>query len=307
MKTDRLLRILIVISAIASAYAERVYARDSADITPRVECSASLRSVPSFVWRGASGRGYSDDAPAMWEEGILRVDVSEGNCPFALVVDTNATLLAGASGSIQMILSDSPGGVDLGRTALDPISSPFSGTGSLGEAQEFGIYLSLPEGQTVRAGDYATSVPVRLFLMESGMPVQVDEAMIDVSAMVGARLSVDARSFVSGVADVSLGDLSQGFSHSLDFDIEGNTPVSVSVNSANRGSLKHDKADISIPYRAILEGRLLDLSAGGDMAMFDLDPTRARTLSMEIEGDPPQKPVAGVYADTLTLVFRSEM
>ena len=310
MRTDVFLRILLVATAVMTAFVESAHARETGGIgepDPGRECTASFRTIPSFVWRGSTGGGYSAEAPSMWEEGVVRVDVSEGDCPFALVVDPGDATLRGRDGSVSMILSDAPGGRDLVRSSLDPASSPFRGLGGSGEIHEFGVYLTLPRGQVVHAGDYSANVPVRLYLLDSGLPVQVDETMIDVSASVGARFAVEGSGFVAGVADLDLGDLSSGFHRRIDLAVVGNAPVSMTVDSANGGRLRHDRADIWMPYRLSMDGRPMDLSAGGARAIFDLDPVRTRMIGLEIEGDAPSRAVAGTYADTLTLVFRSEM
>jgi hypothetical protein len=297
---------MLVASAVLMAIAERVDARETVEADRPEECAASIRSAPSFVWHGTSGRGYEEGAPAMWQEGIVRVEVSSGTCAFMLVVDAAAAVLDGPSGSIDAVLSDAPGGTDLARLSLEPSSTPFSGSGSAGEVDEFAIFLSLPPGQPGRAGDYAGLVPVRLFVMEDGLPVQIDETTVDMSVTVGARLSVSAPGFAGGSADVDLGDISEGFERMFVFDLAGNSPVSVSLASLNSGSLMHEKADVAVPYSAMLQGRPVDLRTGPSVSRHDLDPSRTQTMTLEISGGRIERPVAGVYRDTLTITFRSE-
>lgn len=306
VRGDRTIRIMLVAGAVLMASAEQADAKEVEDPVVVEECAASIRASPSFLWRGASGRGYEEDAPSMWQDGAIRVEISSGTCVFALVVDASAASLSGPSGSIGAVLSDAPGGLDLARLSSDPSSSPFSGGGRAGDIEEFAVYLTLPPGQSARAGDYAGGVPVRLFVIEEGIPVQTDEALIDMSASIGARLSVSAPGFSAGTADVDLGDISGGFRRSFEFDVAGNAPVSVSVSSMNAGALRHEKADIRIPYRTFLEDGPVDLRAGSSVSRYDLLPSREETLTLDVIGDPVEKSVAGTYRDTLTITFRSE-
>ena len=308
MKNDRFARIMPVVAAFGMAWAERLRAEDlSAPVAAEVEeCSASIRSAPSFVWRGASGRGYETGAPSMWQDGMVRVEVSSGTCAYSLVVDPSTSTLSGASGTLELVLSRDPGGMDLASTSVDPASSPFTGAGSTGDVDEFPIYLSLPAGQSIEAGEYAGTIPVQLFLVKDGIAVQADEAAIDVYASVGARLAVSAPGFSSGVADIDLGDISEGFSRAMQFEIAGNAPVSVSVSSLNRGALKHERAEVYVPYRASLDGIVMDTSSGMDSTRLDISPSRTETVFLELSADPVYTPVAGVYTDVLTLAFRSD-
>ena len=307
MKSDRIARIILVVAAFGMAWAEKARAEDlSVPMASEEECSASIRSAPSFVWRGASGRGYETGSPPMWQDDMVRVEVLSGTCTYSLVLDSGASILSGGSGTLELVLSRDPGGMDLATMSVDPASSPFAGAGSAGDVDEFPIYLSLPAGQSIEAGEYAGSIPVLLFLVKDGVSVQADQAVIDVYASVGARLAVSAPGFSSGVADIDLGDISKGFSRALQFEIAGNAPVSVSVSSLNRGALKHERAEVYVPYRASLDSIVMDISSGMDSTRLDISPSRVETVDLKLSADPINKLVAGLYSDVLTLSFRSE-
>lgn len=303
MRIDVCVRVLLVAAAVLMAASGRADARSA----PAPDtCEASIRSSPSFLWRGSSGQGYRDSAPAMWQEGMIRVAVAQGDCSFSLLMDPERVTLSGSAGTLAMTVSDRPGGVDLSSLPDDPLLSPFVDSGSAGDVSEFPVYLSLPSGQVVGAGEYSASVPVRLFALQDGMAKLVDEAVMEVMVSVGADLSVSAPGFIGGVADVDLGDVSLGFSKDLDFLVSGNAPVSVSLESLN-GGLKHSQADIFIPYRATLSGVAVDLAYGGHLTHVELAPGREETLTLELTGQPVERPVAGEYSDTLTMVFRSDL
>lgn len=304
VKTDTWMRCLLVVAAVLAAASGRAEAQGTA---PDVPCEASIRSSPSFLWRGSSGQGYRDSSPPMWQEGMIRVAIEGGACSFALVMDPGAGSLSGGVGTLSMILSDRPDGFDLSSVSQDPLSSPLGGSGSSGDVSELPVYLSLPDGQIVGAGEYSAAVPVRLFVLEDGVARLVDEALIDVMASVGADLSVTALGFLGGSADVDLGDISQGFSRGFEFLVEGNAPASVTIESLNGGALVHSEAAVVIPYRAVFAGKSIDLAHGPQSSHIGLAPGRQERLRMELSGDPVEGPVAGNYSDTLTMVFRSDL
>ena len=304
MRIESWMRCLLVVAAVLVAVSGRAEAQGTA---PDVPCDASIRSSPSFLWRGSSGQGYRDSSPSMWQEGMIRVAIEGGACSFALVMEPGAGALSGGAGTLSMILSDRPDGFDLSSISQDPLSSPLGGSGSSGDVSELLVYLSLPDGQVVGAGEYSAAVPVRLFVLEDGVARLVDEALIDVMASVGADLSVTAPGFLGGSADVDLGDVSRGFSRSFEFFVEGNAPASVLIESLNGGALMHSEASVAIPYRAVFAGKLVDLAHGSQSSHVGLVPGRQEKLSMELTGEPVDGAVAGSYSDTLTMVFRSDL
>ena len=270
-------------------------------------CSALLEGGAFFSWKGISGRGYERSAPAMWEQSIITTNVTEGPCSLALVIDGFGSSLTGQGSSLSFILADRVGGSDLSVSASDPLTSPLIGASGKSEEIAFPLFLSISPGQTVKAGEYAVSVPVKLYDVGNGLPQMLDEGVIEIVVTVGPELSVAASGWVGRSIDVDLGDIGEGFRHDMDFVVNSNAPVSVSLLSDGKGHLMHEKANIGISYTARMDGTLFDLGLGIDKRWFDLPVGQDQLLSLSLEGRPPEMPVAGRYADTLTVIFRSDM
>ena len=278
-----------------------------AQSSPEPKCSAFLEGGAFFSWKGISGRGYERSAPAMWEQSAIAANVTKGPCSLALVIDGFGSSLSGQGFSLAFTLAERVGGSDLSASAADPLSSPLTGASGVSEEIVFPLFLSIAPGQTVKAGEYAVSVPVKLYDIGNGLPQMLDEGVVEIVVTVGPELSVAAKGSVGRSIDVDLGDVEQGFRHDMDFIVNSNAPVSVSLLSEGKGHLMHEMADIGITYTARMEGTLFDLGSGMDERWFDLPVGQDELLSLSLEGRSPIMPVAGRYADTLTVIFRSDM
>lgn len=304
MKTDSLLRAGIVGLAVLVAFSGN--AKASEIESQNRPCDAFI-NASSFDWDGIQGRGYSSDAREIWQEETVSFSIIEEGCSFALTVDSHSLSIKGPS-SIDIVLGSSPRS-SLFDVSSNPVASPFMGSGKAGENVEFPIFVSLAEGQDLIAGEYEASVPIDLFAIENGVSRRLDRSYLNFRIIVSARLSVIADGYTGQSISVDLGDISNGFRKDISLLVESNTPVSLAVTSQNRGRLKHEKADVSIPYRTYLNGEIVDLNSSFFSQAMVMDANFQRNFDFSLEGQKigADKGVAGSYSDLLTVTFRSEM
>ncbi len=273
-------------------------------------CRVSLDTGGGQYWRGLSGNGYLPSDPRSAEPAKFSV-VHEGDaCRVAVVFDVDVQRLSGPGGELAFDILDNP----QGRSALDPsyqsTQTPFfSGTlGSDNLRTDLMAFFQVDPNQQVRAGSYLGGVSVVLYVFdEAGNASMADQSILSLRVNAIPILSVNSDMIgPSRNAVVDFGDLSVRSVHDVDFNVLTNVPLSVRIESANNGRMRHVKTDAFVSYKVTLDGRPLNLSAGSDEQWLNVPAGSASSINMMLSTDGTDGLAAGIYEDEMTIVFRSE-
>jgi len=294
-----------------------------ASLAPQVGLACDLKlDMPSSIrWRGALGRGYDVFAPTRHVEPVV-IEVQHGGdaCNYALSIHPE-----GDSAALQMGTS---------RLRFDALRSPSSGdsfldtyTGTPGPAAIEGrfahqndgsrvarhdVYLLIPPGQIVRGGYYTGRLTVRLFeLKTNGHPVLKNQRSVYLDAyivpQINASIGHPDYSAERTVSELQLGKLREGAATSASFFVRSNMSYEFRVRSLNQGRLRHDKTDLTVPYRVSINGR--DVSSSTDVrALAFGGPTGPDGNEYRLQVSVPAMPsglLAGTYRDVLTVTVTS--
>lgn len=288
------------------------------DAGEQTACELSLRTPANLYYRGALSRGYDVFSGQRHQE-VLRVEVTHRGaaCRWSL----SASSQSGASASAL----SGPGAQTLAyEVRRDPagenlLTGDYSGLGpdaltgefSDGDAAvEIVLYVEIPPGQMVAAGEYQDLVMMRLF--------RDDGVAMDLADERGAWVSVDVpASIEAGIGDilgaggqsasVDLGRLHSGLRRPLNFAARTNTPVEIAFSSQNAGRLRHETAPaISVPYQIIYRGETVSPDGAASASFRHVMSTETEIHDFEVEiGDIPGGGVAGSYSDILTITISS--
>lgn len=299
MRMIDLLAILALVLPIPSAFAQDDHGQT---------CSLDLDVRGEVSWRGVYGRGYEASSPSIAEPASVVVRHEGSPCAYFVVVSGAQSGLGGPGGSLSFDVLDAPSGRSI--ASADQMGSSgmrLQGAFREGEEEEQQpIFVSIPPGQNVRGGSYAGVAMISLY-EDGAVPRLVRQAPLPVSARVPPTLSVMSPLFGAGrAASVSLGQLSNGARADIDFLVTSNGGVSVRLSSGSGGQLVHQTGLLSLPYRASLAGRRIELSSGPVSQSFPVSPGVSASLPLSIEVDPVPGAAAGSYSDTLTITFSSD-
>ncbi|MCC2981142.1 hypothetical protein [Sphingomonas sp. IC4-52] len=276
-------------------------------------CQLELRLAGQAAWRGIYGRGYEPTAGETLEQTDVVVLHDGEPCQWYLTAERpadGAFLVSAGGGRLGFDVLQSPNGPSLlsddvqGTTFSRLVGASGEGLGS----QSLALFVSIPPGQVVRAGNYVGQAVIRLYRIGDGAPELVVQAPLAITTAVPSVLSVSSRDFTPGAAGgvVDLGSLEGGVSRTLGFDVTANADVSLTFQSANGGVLRHQAGARGIPYRLSASGRPISLDAAGTVERFVTTPETPLALDLRIDVDPQPRAAAGTYRDELVVTFRAE-
>lgn len=271
-------------------------------------CSLDLENIREISWRGPSGRGYEAAVASLEEPSVISVRHKGDACKFFLVISDPDHELSGPGSSLHFDVLDAPSG----RSILSPDAGPLSqrripGSFSQGDDEkQQPVFIALPSGQNVRSGSYSGSAVISLYRDEA-TPELVRQVPLSISARVPPLLSVSSSFFAGSYSSsIDLGRLEKGASALVDFSVTSNTGVAVRLESSNKGQLRHQYGVSSIPYRASLAGRNINLKSQSGKENFSLPTGIASDIPLEIEVDAVPNALAGNYSDIMTITFSAE-
>lgn len=270
-------------------------------------CTLELSTDGSVDWRGLYGRGYEVFSEGeSFETIMVEIRHSGRACRFYLTGSGTKTLTGGGD-QLAFDLLDQPNG----RSILSPdyLGTPSSQIeGAFGDGtgvQTSPIQLSIPSGQFVRGGLYRGQVLLRLFRQDDAMPVLAAETPLAIISPVASAMRIRSDIFAGGAheSSIDLGSLSDGVDRRVDFEIQTNASIDVTVESAHRGKLAHPYGAPGIAYELSLDGQRLSLDAPSTLR---LNPAASRgdfDTELAIRVAPQPNAAAGRYSDSLTLTF----
>lgn len=276
-------------------------------------CELRLSGQTGVDWEGPYGRGYDVfDETVAFEPLEISVEHEGAACRYFVTV-TPVT----PGGRPVLTNGGSQLGYDVMRSTNGPsiISASFEGTASTRIDGIFAggdgidpimLNIFVPPNQFVDSGLYDGQFFLRLYRDDGATWELQDERPVTVTSLVAARLQIESPDFSSGAYStaVDLGELSAGAKREIAFDIRSNSRVNIAIQSANRGTLAHHLADVSIPYRLRGSGELVDLRGTGYQMHIGTSQSGNR-FPLEVEVDPGSY-VSGSYADVLTVTFTAE-
>ena len=276
-------------------------------------CRLDLRLAGQVTWRGTYGRGYEASSADNLEQVNVAV-LHEGEaCRWFVTADRpvdGAFLTSAGGGRLAFDVLQSPSGPsilsdDVEGTTFSRLEGAFASTDG---SQALPLFVSIPPGQVVRAGTYSSQIIMRLYRVGNGSPQLVAQAPLPVLAAVPPILSVSSRDFAPGAlgGSLDLGNLEQGGSKTVGFDVVANSDISITFASAGAGLLRHQFGSLGIPYRVIAGGRSVNLAGVGSVERFTASPGTPLALDLVIVVDPPRQAAAGTYRDELVVTFRAD-
>lgn len=168
------------------------------------------------------------------------------------------------------------------------------------------LQLRINPGQVVPSGHYDEQLRLRIISKSGG--VRTNERQVPVSVQVQSRAQVNiagtAGNFSAGVrsARLDLGSLERGATGRMFIQVRANEPVTLRLESLNRGRLTHvQAADQSIHYEFSVDGQRINLAAPTILSRrpprtLDGAAYEARTTVAPVEGR-----LAGEYRDVVTV------
>lgn len=270
-------------------------------------CALRGRLPALVAWRGPYSRGYEvlvgrDHAEAL----PVTVEHEGAACAFRLEVEpdgTGADLRAGGH-RLAYEVALSPAGPALRAGAGTLLSGAFP-EGAGRETRV--LYVRVPAGQMVPGGTtYAGRLVFRLYeeTADGDMLQQEHVASLEAAVPAVARAGIVDGTGERQVAVVAFGDLERGKRRSSTLRVLSNSDVGITFATENRGALRHLPSGAAVAYSLSVDGRSVDLSAGGgtvEVPLRDAAGERAIALDFTLDGDTRGLP-AGSYADTLTAV-----
>jgi len=273
-----------------------------------IPCALGLELRGEVAWRGLYGRGYEASSPSTSEPVSIGVRHAGAGCSYFVVVSGVEQGLSGPGASLAFDVLDEPSGRSISSSSVQG-SSLTRLQGSFPEGDEFrplSLFVTIPPGQNVRGGSYSGRATVSLY-RDSSLSELVQQIPLPVSARVPPVLSVRSSIFLSQRSgSIDLGRLDQGADAEVDFSLTTNVATSVRIESANGGKLEHQSGTTSIPYRASMAGRPIDLSSGSDTNRLEVSLGTTVDLPLRILVAPSNGAAAGVYHDTITVTFTAD-
>jgi hypothetical protein len=132
----------------------------------------------------------------------------------------------------------------------------------------FEFFISIPPGQLVGAGDYISELTLSAFDLGEGASQPIAQALFNIRTSVAERaeigLSFTPTDFEAGSNHLSysFGQIEAGDSLEAYVLVRSNVDYVISASSDHQGALVAitNGEERRIPYRALLEGRSLDLA-----------------------------------------------
>lgn len=269
-------------------------------------CRLSLHAPGEIDWRGPRSRGYEADAAAVHREYVgFEVRNSGASCGYQVdVVPAGSDpRLVSARATLDFSLS-----ADDGAQGTNMLSF-FGRFHNSGGVSFSGFVIDIPSAQHVPAGVYATDLDVTLLKIEEGLLTVEDTRRIRLGTEVWPRVAVSiGESAGAGITSrtVDMGNLQSGAERRLDFSVYANSDYTLSFQSENDMKLKHEKADIYIPYGLTLDGKAIAQRRmiEGDTIRHGMA-GRLHDFRVTIGRLNVHQP-AGHYSDRLLVTVRSE-
>lgn len=200
---------------------------------------------------------------------------------------------------------------DAGDVLFDPLS-----------LQRDGLRITLPPrrdmmvqprfyvagSQQVPSGLYTADVEARFHRQPQGSPHGDAESdpvtiplAVNVKPVVQANFTgVDSSSAGGTVGGVALGELTPGMRRNLGIQVRANTDVTVSISSANQGTLLRENGSEEIGYTLIVNGDPLTLSSTAETTLAAGLGVGGVTNPVAIQLENYTAAPAGRYGDTVT-------
>lgn len=286
-------------------------------LTAQEPCQLELSVEPAGEWMGPYGRGYDVfEAEQAFEPFAVSVRHAGVRCEFFLTASPsdagNGNVIEGPVGRISYdLLMSTSGPSFLSESYMGTDTSRIEGTFGTGSGlQTANLLLYFAPGQWIAGGRYDGAATIRLFRSDPDGPELVDEISLPIAVDVPASLRIRSDRFAQGTREtmIDLGNLGEGSSTNIGFNVESNADISVTVDSANRGKLSHMAGAPGIPYRLLFEGTDLDLSGATSIRKSVTGRSKGgQAMSFELDVPAPrQLPASGEYTDTLTITFVAE-
>lgn len=279
-------------------------------------CRIEIAQGASVQWRGIRGRGYEIyDRARTFEIFEIPLRHTGAACRFHVTLSPqggSATLTGGAGGDpLQYDVVSTPDGRSLlSQSYAGNETSILSGEMNAGTWETtLQLYLAIPPGQLVRAGEYRGGAMIRLFQSSNGgLATPVSEAIVSFYAAVPAqvRARLDGQ---SGGASLSMnfGDLRQSPVRSVELELSSNAQVGVSLSSVNNGRLMHESGRVGVPYSVTLSNTPLPLSGTTRLPMATGRSGQEIAIPLTVAVGPVTGTlVAGRYNDTLTVTITAQ-
>lgn len=272
------------------------------------KCRLSLRTPSEISWRGPHSRGYEAlHSGAHGEQVRFEIRNAGGYCDYSLKIApvNEVYALVGSDGELSFSIRPADGPGAAGRDSPVIIADSYRQPGH-GKYQSF--MLDLEPGQHVPAGRYGQDMELLLYQETDDVPVLADMRQIRIVADVWPKVSasIGTSPFAKrNQAQVDLGMLQSGKEQGLGFSVYANTPYDVTIESLNEGNLKHFRSAAKAPYRLMLDGKPVSLSAPETTTnVISGNTSASHDLRLTLDSLPalPALP-AGYYEDRLTVTI----
>ncbi|WP_370172521.1 MULTISPECIES: hypothetical protein [Hyphomonas] len=273
------------------------------------ECELRISPPSTLTYRGPFSRGYdTGSSHAHAELASVKILHDGDTCQYFLRIEPDtgpgeARLVAG-NGQLTYHIEQRGG---QGRSANNVIELP--GSFSRNQPQtEVPFQVSLPTGQSARAGVYSGRMALSLYRTDNGAEELVDQQSLYLTSNVAPKVSASFGDVATGnnqSADLNLGMMTRHQKASLDFAVSANTDYKVNLESQNAGALKHEFSDNVLDYDIRIDGQLLRDSDPNSATLFTSNENSRHRLDFELRDDPTLG-VAGKYSDRLTLIISAQ-
>lgn len=272
-------------------------------------CRLELAPAPVIRYRGALSRGYDGDSNRHHaERASIKIEHAGDTCAYILRVEPDggpgsATL---HSGGDSLVFSVDHVGRPNGRG--DNVVE-LNGSILRGQRQkQAGFEVSIPSGQSVRAGQYVGRLVIYLYEDQGGardlVSQRVVEVAVDVEPKVVASLGSDPHAGTKSMT-MDFGTLVRGQTKTLDFSVDANTLYSVGLMSQNGGELRHEFTSAGIPYEVRVDGDTVQPTEASETTVLSNSSDAQHNMQIMITGN-TNSALAGNYSDRLTIVIKAD-
>ncbi|MEL6361685.1 MAG: hypothetical protein AAFR21_11425 [Pseudomonadota bacterium] len=181
----------------------------------------------------------------------------------------------------------------------------------MGKPNEVSINLQILDGQVVNPGTYMDEINLYLFREGDQSPQEILNRDIEIVVpsrvelnIAGARSNFAANGL--SVDTIDFGELETGEQESVFIQVRANTQVSLTLDSENKGVLKHKQDTVSLKtsvgYRLDLDGENIDLSGGpATISKAVGNNVAGNNFQVDVTIGEVAGKVAGPYEDVITI------